>query len=174
LYRELGGMPETFFLYHEDVDLSLRLRLAGARLGVEVAARVEHEYEFAKGAAKWRYLERNRWATVIRTYPAPLLALLAPALAATELALVAIAAAGGWLPQKLRAWGETLIAMPRLLRERRQIQAGRAVDAGEFARALTAELDSPFLGAPGRSRALGLVLRAYWAVVLALLGGRRR
>ena len=100
-------MPDPFFLYHEDVDLSLRVRLAGGTLGVEPRARVDHDYEFDKGAAKWRYLERNRWATLIRTYPAALLALLAPGLLATELALVVVAAAGGWLPQKLRAWAET-------------------------------------------------------------------
>jgi hypothetical protein len=135
---------------------------------------VDHDYEFDKGARKWRYLERNRWATLIRTYPGVLLALLAPALLATELALVLAATAGGWLPQKLSAWGETAGSLPRLLRERRAIQARRTVGAAEFARDLTARLDSPYLGAAGRSRALGLVLGAYWALVLALLGGRRR
>jgi N-acetylglucosaminyl-diphospho-decaprenol L-rhamnosyltransferase len=171
-YAEAGALPEGFFLYHEDVDLSLRLRLAGGTLGVEPGARVDHSYEFAKGAHKWRYLERNRWATLLRTYPASLLALLAPALLATELALVAVAAAGGWLPQKLRAWGETLAALPRLRRERREIQARRTVGAGEFARALTPELDSPYLGIAARSRLLVVGLRGYWAVVTAILGGR--
>jgi GT2 family glycosyltransferase len=169
-YVEVGGMPEEYFLYHEDVDLSLRLRLAGGRLGVQTSARVEHDYEFDKGADKWRYLERNRWATLIRTYPTVLLALLAPALLATELALFAAAALGGWLPQKLRAWGETASWMPRLLSERRQIQAGRAISAARFAAGLTPELDSAYLGAAGRSPALGAVLRAYWALVLRLLG----
>ena len=37
------------------------------------AAVVDHDYEFAKGAAKWRLLERNRWATIVRCYPGPLL-----------------------------------------------------------------------------------------------------
>src|SRR5204863_7830175 len=117
-FERAGGLPEQFFLYQEDVDLSLRLRLAGGRLGVEPDARVDHDYEFAKGPAKWRYLERNRWAVLVRTYPAALLALLLPALVATELALVPVSAAGGWLGQKLLAWGDVLRWAPRLLRER--------------------------------------------------------
>jgi hypothetical protein len=115
-------------------------------------------------------MERNRWATLIRTYPAALLTLLAPALVATELALVPVSVAGGWFRQRLLAWGDTLRALPRLLRERRQIQTTRNIDAAEFARTLTADLASPYLGRAGRSRALRGVLRAYWSVVLGLLG----
>lgn len=172
LYSRLGAMPEPFFLYHEDVDLSLRARLAGGRLGVERAARVDHDYDFDKGVAKWRYLERNRWATLIRTYPAALLVLLAPALAATELALLVAAAAGGWLPQKLRAWGETIVALPRLLGERRRVQSARTITAGEFAAPMTAALDSAYLGRAARSRLLGGLLGAYWRVVRLILGAR--
>ena len=168
-YEQAGALPEEFFLYHEDVDLSLRLRLAGGKLGVEPAARVDHDYEFEKGAAKWRYLERNRWATLIRTYPGALLALLAPALVATELALLPASLAGGWFGQKLRAWADTWRSLPRLVRERRAIQARRTVSAGEFAAALTPALDSAYLGAAGRSRLLARILGGYWAIVLRIL-----
>jgi GT2 family glycosyltransferase len=171
-WERLGGFPEHYFMYQEDVDLSLRIRLAGGRVGIEPAAAVDHDYEFAKGLAKWRRLERNRWATIVRCYPGPLLALLAPALLATELALLPAAAAGGWLPQKLRATVETLAALPSLWRERRAVQATRRVSAGEFAAWLSPDLDSPFLGRAGRSPVLRMCLRAYWAGVLRALGGR--
>jgi GT2 family glycosyltransferase len=169
-WREAGGMPEPFFLYQEDVDLSLRLRLTGGTIGIEPAARVDHDYEFAKGPAKWRYLERNRWAVILRTYPLALLVLLAPALLATEVALFAIALAGGWGRQKVLAKLDLIRWLPRLVRERRAIQAGRAISAAEFARHLTPDLDSEYLGRAAHSRGLRAALRAYWSVVLALLG----
>ena len=169
-FLDAGGFPEEFFLYHEDVDLSLRLRLGGGRLGVAGDARVDHDYDFEKGQAKWRHLERNRWATLLRTYPAPLLFLLGPALLATELALIPASIAGGWFGQKLRAWGDVLRWLPRLARERRAIQGRRRVNAAAFAAGLTAELDSAYLGAASRSGLLRAVLAGYWRVVLRLLG----
>ncbi|HWB69536.1 MAG TPA: hypothetical protein VG518_06130, partial [Solirubrobacterales bacterium] len=116
------------------------------------------------------WLERNRWAYLIRVYPAALLALLVPALLATELALFAVAVAGGWGRQKLAATGEVLRWLPRLLRERREVQATRTIGAAQFASWLTADLDSPFIGGPARSAPVRLALRAYWRAVLFLLG----
>ena len=169
IWRETGGFPPEFFLYHEDVDLSVRIRMAGHRVGIEPTALVAHDYEFGANAEKWFWLERNRLAFLVRTYPGALLALLTPALLATELALLLVAAKGGWGREKLRADLAFLRWLPRLLRERRAVQRRRTISAAEFAAALTPDLDSELISPLVRTRPARLLLRTYWRLVRLLL-----
>ncbi len=156
------GFDESYFMYGEDLDLSLRLWLTGSEVGIEPRARVEHDYEFAKGAQKWFFLERNRWSTVIADYPGALLGCVLPALLAFELALLPVAARQGWLGAKLRAQAAVIRSLPALLARRRRVQASRRVSVDAFARRLTASLDSPFLGRATGMPALANGQRAYW------------
>jgi GT2 family glycosyltransferase len=169
-WQRFGGFAEQFFMYHEDVDLSVRLRMAGGTLGIEPAAVVDHGYEFGRNREKWFWLERNRLAFVLRTYPVLLLLLLAPAMLVTELALIPISVMGGWGRQKLRANAAFLRWLPRLLRERRQLQRQRLVGAADFASWLSTDLDSPLFSPLARSAPARLLLRGYWRVVRFLLG----
>jgi GT2 family glycosyltransferase len=175
-WEALAGFSADYFLYHEDTDLGLRLWLTGHRVGIEPRARCEHGYEFEKGPHKWYYLERNRYATVIRTYPTRLLLALLPGLIATEPALLLVAASGGWLVPKLRAYRDTALALPRLARERATIRdhaygGPRApIDAAEFAGLLTPDLDSEYLGPAAGSAPLRVMLRGYWRLVRMLTG----
>jgi len=146
--------------------LGLRLWLAGRRVGVEPRARVIHDYEFDKGARKWYLLERNRWRTVLATYPLGLLVLVTPALLAAELGLLVVAARGGWLGAKLRAQAATAAGLPRALVRRRIVQRTRRIGAAEFAAQLTGSFESPNLAVP---RVLATASRLYWRLTRLLL-----
>lgn len=168
-WERVDGFEVAYFMYGEDLDLALRLWSAGWAVGVEPNARVEHEYEFAKGERKWFLLERNRWWTVLSDYPAALLALLLPALIGAEIALIAMAARGGWLRAKLASQAAVLRELPSILRRRRKVQAGRTATAIDFARHLSASLESPYLGGLWRRDRVRTMQRAYWSSVRALL-----
>jgi len=172
-WTALNGLDREYFMYGEDLDLGLRLWLAGYGVGVAAAARVTHSYEFDKGSSKWFWLERNRWRTVLAVYPPWLLVLVAPALAAAELGLLAIAARNGWLGAKLRAQIATLAGLPRTLARRRWVQRGRRIGAGEFAAHLTASLDSPYLTSAA-SPLVSAPQAVYWRLVRRALSALSR
>ncbi len=144
-WDSVGGFDERYFMYGEDLDLCLRLRLAGWGIGVQPAAQADHDYSFEKGDYKWFYLERNRWWTVLGVYPGVLLALMWPALLAFEVALLFASWRGGWLRAKLRSQAAVARELPQILARRRTVQATRRVSAREFATGFTTSLDSPHL-----------------------------
>jgi N-acetylglucosaminyl-diphospho-decaprenol L-rhamnosyltransferase len=163
-WEHLGGLDSSYFLYAEDLDLGLRLWLAGYGAGVVPTARVVHEYEFDKGQGKWFWLERNRWRTVLSVYPLRLLLLLAPALLVLEAIVHVTAARDGWLAAKLRADGAVVAGLSTTFGRRRRVQNTRQVNTRTFASRLTASLDSPYLTV-SRTNPAARAQAMYWSAV---------
>ena len=160
LFHRLGGHCPAFFMYHDDVDLCWRARLAGARVVFVPRAAVEHDYEFEKGARKWYELEHNRAWTVLANYGPRTLLLLAPVLLAFELAIAALALRDGWWPEKRRAWATLVRERGELGAWRQRVQSLRAVPDADVLAHMTGRLDTPLVQAPGTGSA-GAVLDGY-------------
>jgi GT2 family glycosyltransferase len=126
-FLEIGGLCPYFFMYVDDSDLAWRMRLSGRRVRYCPEAVVVHDYEFEKGAHKWFYLERNRLWALLSNLQLRSLALLAPVLLITEMAVLTRAASEHWLATKARTWVSLLAHTRDLIRWRRSVQIHRNV-----------------------------------------------
>jgi GT2 family glycosyltransferase len=164
-FRELGGFTNELFMYQEDLLLGWKARLAGLRVVVDPAADVFHDYDYARNGAKHYLLERNRLVFTFSTYSPRLLALLAPVLLSTEVALAVHAARNGWLRDKLRAWAWMLGNGRWVLRHRRATQRLRRVPDRALAGLLTPTLSPAMIDLPRGAGAANRVVEGYWRLV---------
>ncbi|HEX2037881.1 MAG TPA: glycosyltransferase family 2 protein [Chloroflexota bacterium] len=127
LFWQLGGFDERLFMYFEDTDLSLRARLAGYRCVAVPEARVLHDHRPGFSTAKLRFLERNRWWTLLKVYTWPTMAALIPVLLTSEVIAWGMAACNGpqHLLAKARAWLDLMRWLPDLPAARAGVQRTR-------------------------------------------------
>lgn len=151
VWDELGGFDESFFLSHEDVDLSYRARLLGYRCRYVADAVVRHHGSVSIGRAsplavfhgqrnlEWVYVKNTPGALLWKTLPEHLLYTVA---AAGHFAL------SGRLFDFLRGKAAALAGLPRVWRERGRIQRSRRVEPG----AIAALLEPDWIGTKRREK----------------------
>lgn len=171
-WEALGGFDETYFAYHEDVELSLRAHQRGLPVRYVPEAVALHDYVFSRNPDKYYLLERNRWLTVLTVYPTPLLRAALPALAGFELAVCLLALAQGWLRPKLRAYVWLLRHRAQISARRLTVQAASQLSPAQFADLLSARLTPAALGNVPGLGLLNALLSAYWRVARRLLAAR--
>jgi len=168
LYRKLDGYCDDFFLFYEDPDICLRAWLVGAEVWYVPRAMVTHHYSFGTGTTKWFYLERHRLLSLLSMWRGSSLAVLAPLLIGTELALLVVARGEGWLAEKLRAYRSVWAARGWIRSRRRRFAAIRvAPDAAIVARFQPA-VDSPQIASSAARRVRPLLVAYHRTAVTAI------
>ncbi|MFN2608164.1 MAG: glycosyltransferase family 2 protein [Acidimicrobiales bacterium] len=165
VWRALGGFPDEYFAYGEDLELSIRCWQRKLEVRYVPSAVVVHRYEFSRNPRKLYLLERNRLISVLTLYQARTLALLAPALLAAEVAMAAVAARQGWFRQKAAGWGWAVRHRRWVTARRRAVQAARLVPDRELRHLFTATLDPAMLALPAWVAPANRLLASYWAAV---------
>jgi hypothetical protein len=155
--RKLGGFDPDYQLYHEEVDLSLRARLAGYEVLCAQDATITHHYRLNLTPRKFGWLERNRLLTLLKVLENRTLGRMAPALVLTELATWAFALLKGPAYLKARIEGYRWLWQNRAAigAKHRAVQASRTIpDAAILGDTLTGLPFDQLVGSPKLARLL--------------------
>ncbi len=169
LLEKIGGWHDGFYLYHEDMEFSLRARMLENKRVVMVRdSRVHHDYDFLRSITKYYWMERNRFATWLMYMKWKTLLILFPGWLLMEFAHLVFSLMRGWNKEKWRVYWYWL--QPKnwkyWLGERKKIQKARQITDKELMKNFVGKImfqedavESPLLKYIGNP-----IFNTYWTI----------
>ncbi len=99
---KIGLYDEDYWMYHDDIEMSWRTRLAGYKIVLAPRSIVYHKYEFSRSVRMLYYMERNRYLAMFHYYKLATILLLLPAIITMEAGMIAYSLVQGWFGTKLK------------------------------------------------------------------------
>ena len=97
----IGLFDEEYYMYHDDLEMSWRARLAGYKIFLAPQSIVFHKYEFSRSSRMAFYMERNRYLAIFQYYDWQTIAVILPMLAIMELGMIIYSLKNGWFDKRL-------------------------------------------------------------------------
>lgn len=168
IFSTIGDMFEpSYFMYHDDLDVCWRARLAGFDIGYADDSVVYHRYEFSRSMKKFYWMERNRHLTNFCNYRVWTLVLIAPAMIVMELGTLLFAFRSGWWREKFRSWA--YFFKPSTWRyicaRRRFVEGFRVVSDRRIMESMCGVITAQEVENPIMSKVVNPILSAYFTIV---------
>jgi GT2 family glycosyltransferase len=165
--KEVGIFDPEFFMYHEDTDLSWKIRLAGYDILLAEKSIMYHKYQFSRSVLQFYYMERNRMIMLFENFKLGTLLLLAPPFLIMEMGLLGYALlrglAGGkikvyWYFLQLKNW-------TRMMKNKKEKLKLRKVSDREIAKLMVGKIDFQEIANPILKYLVNPIFDIYWKVV---------
>jgi GT2 family glycosyltransferase len=169
--REVGLLDSYLFLYHEDLELGWRLRLAGYKNVLSTKSIAYHHYEFTRSIQKFFWMERNRMLVHFSHLRWKTLFLLLPLLIGLELALLPLSIKGGWFREKFLVWVAWLSpkTWKYVAKKRKESAIIRKVGDQEIVRLFVGKIAHQDVASPLVDKFANPILHFVWALIKPLI-----
>jgi GT2 family glycosyltransferase len=158
-------------MYHEDLELGMRLRFAGYKNVLAAKAFAYHDYQFSRNPKKFAWMELYRNMVVWAYYKPATLLLFLPVLLAMELGTWLLALKGGWYKAKLWAVGQWFkpSTWRLLVSMRRRAQRLRVIRDADFLKFVTGKIEHQETSNPLMDRVINPVVDGIFHAMRSLV-----
>jgi GT2 family glycosyltransferase len=173
LLIQYGLWDQDFFMYHEDIEYSFRLKIAGYKIMVASDSVFYHKYSFGRNQIKFYYIERNRPGVMLMFFKWPTLLLFLPMGLVLEVGLLLFAAKQGWIKEKLKAYAYwlKLSSWKLWLKKRAYVQSIRKITDKEMIKTFVGrvEFNESSIKNPVLDNIANPLMDFYWKIVKSII-----
>ncbi len=168
---KIGGYNEEYYMYHDDLELGWKTRLAGYKIILAPESIVYHKYEFSRSVKMLYYMERNRHLVIFTYYRLPTIILILPALVIMDLGMLLYSIINGWFFTKLKICFYFLnpVSWLKILKERKILKKLRAKKDSEIIKDFSGEIIFQEIANPVLKYIVNPALNIYWLAVKKII-----
>jgi hypothetical protein len=168
---KIGCYDEEYWMYHDDVEMGWRVKLAGYKIYLAPKSRVYHKYEFSRSVRMLYYMERNRYLAMFHYYTYPTLILLFPAIVAMEAGMILYSVPGKWFGVKMKVcfyfWKPS--TWFKIMRKRKRVNALRVTKEKDIIKSFEGRVLFQEIANPVLKYVANPAFNVYWKVIQKII-----
>jgi len=136
------GYNEEYFMYHDDIEVSSKVMLAGYKIILAPKSILYHKYEFGRNDLAFYHMERNRYIFLFSFLKIPTLLLITPALIAMDLGILLYSIIHGWFKTKIKVYQYflSLNNWQKIIKTRKELNKLRKIKDKELIKNYTGQI----------------------------------
>lgn len=171
VFLKIQGYSEEYYMYHDDLELSLKAKLAGYKIVLAPRSVIYHKYEFSRSTKMIYFMERNRYLTLLSFYPKYLLVLIFLPALVMDLGMLGYSIFSGWFKEefKIYAYFFRTENYVKIFQERKKIKALSVRPFRELARDFSGRIEFQEIANPILRLIVNPLLAAYWFLIKKII-----
>jgi GT2 family glycosyltransferase len=166
-WEKIGECDESYFMYHDDAEISFKIKLLGKRVVLAPKSIVYHKHEFGRSIMQVTFMERNRIRFLLEFLKLPTLILIFPAFLLMELGMFPYVVLNKWTKAKLKVYFWFLVPknFHLVLKKRKEIQKLRKISDKKLMKGMTGVIDFQQIENPVLKYIANPFFAFYWWII---------
>ncbi len=165
--NKIGFYNEEYYMYHDDLEFSLKAKLAGYKVILAPKSIIFHKYEFSRSTKMIYYMERNRYLTLMAFYPSFLLFLIVLPIIVMDMGMLFYSLLSGWFKEEIKIYQYFffLESYDKIFKERKKIKAFSTVKFSKIAKNFSGRIEFQEIANPVLKYLVNPCLDFYWRFI---------